>query len=61
MGESGTGGHYIAFCFLENRQKWFKFNDSIVTESDFNTASTFGDSYVLFYKRKENGINQINQ
>ena len=61
LGESGTGGHYIAFCFLENRQKWFKFNDSIVTESDFNTASTFGDSYVLFYKRKENGINQINQ
>ena len=54
IGEAGTGGHYIAFCFLEDKQKWYKFNDSQVTETDFNKASTFGDSYILFYKRKEN-------
>ena len=51
IGPHGTGGHYVAFCFLEDKGKWYKFDDSIVTESNFNDAINFGDTYVLFYKR----------
>ena len=40
---TGTGGHYIAFCLLEDKQKWYKFNDIQLTETDFNTASSFGE------------------
>ena len=51
IGESGTSGHFIAFCFVERENGWFKFNDSIVTRSSFQEASTMGDSYVLIYQR----------
>ena len=51
IGQAGTSGHYIAFCFLEKEGAWFKFNDSMVTRSSFNEAATFGDSYVVIYKR----------
>jgi len=51
IGPHGTGGHYIAFCFLEEKKMWYQFNDSIVKESNFNEASTFGDTYILFYRR----------
>ena len=51
LGQSGTSGHFIAFCFVERENGWFKFNDSIVTNSSFQEASTTGDSYVLIYKR----------
>ena len=54
MGPSGTSGHYISFCFVENYNKWFKFDDSIVSESNFQEASHFGESYILFYKKREN-------
>ena len=56
-GPSGTAGHYISFCFVENYKKWFKFDDSIVSESSFKDATNFGESYILFYKKREN--NQI--
>ena len=51
LGESGTSGHFIAFCFVERENSWFKFNDTIVTKSNFQEASNFGDSYVLIYQR----------
>ena len=54
IGPSGTGGHYISFCFVENYNKWFKFDDSIVSESSFKDATNFGESYILFYKKREN-------
>ena len=55
FGPSGTAGHFIAFCFVKNKNKWYKFNDSIVTESSFNEASTSSNSgsiYILFYERQ---------
>ena len=52
FGESGTGGHFIAFCFVKNKKKWYKFNDSIVTESNFQEAASSGDTYILFYERQ---------
>ena len=50
-GESGMGGHFIAFCkhLVNYEYKWFKFNDSFVTESNFNEVQTSGMPYVLFY------------
>ena len=51
IGPHGTGGHYVAFCFLEDKGLWYKFDDSIVTESNFNEAAKLKDTYILFYKR----------
>uniref|UniRef100_A0A6G1S5W5 Ubiquitin carboxyl-terminal hydrolase n=1 Tax=Aceria tosichella TaxID=561515 RepID=A0A6G1S5W5_9ACAR len=43
------GGHYTAFCKMEN-QKWYTFNDSIVTE--MKDVDVCGQAaYILFYAR----------
>ena len=49
FGPSNMGGHFIAFCksFVDNN--WYKYNDSIVTKSSFQEASTIGVPYILFY------------
>ena len=61
LGPSGTSGHYIAFCYVQNKNKWFKFDDSNVSESTFKEASKCGESYILFYQKNNNNqINQIN-
>ena len=51
FGESGTSGHFISFCFVQDKNRWYEFNDNIVTESSFEEASNKGDSYILFYQR----------
>ena len=51
LGPGGVMGHFVAFCFLEDKNAWYEFNDSIVTPSSFEQASKFGETYVLFYKR----------
>ena len=53
-GGHGVNGHYVAYCFLEDKNKWFLFNDSSVTESNFNEVIQDvpdGRTYLLFYKR----------
>ena len=52
LGPSGDAGHFIAFCFVQDKDRWYKFNDSIVTESNFMEVSNTGDSYILFYERQ---------
>ena len=51
FGESGMGGHFIAFCkhFDYMGSKWYKFNDGFVNETNFNEVQTVGMPYVLFY------------
>jgi len=51
FGESGMGGHFIAFCkhIDYNGSKWYKFNDGMVNETDFKEVQTVGMPYVLFY------------
>ena len=51
FGESGMGGHFIAFCkhFDYMGSKWYKFNDGMVNETDFKEVQTVGMPYVLFY------------
>jgi ubiquitin C-terminal hydrolase len=50
FGESGMGGHFIAFCkhFIDG--KWRCYNDSIVTECP-NDYLNKGTPYILFYKK----------
>ena len=59
IGPHGTGGHYIAYCLLEEKNLWYKFNDSLVTLSSYQEASFSNSSnslncvepYILFYHR----------
>ena len=49
FGPSSMGGHFIAFCKSFVDQKWYKYNDAIVTNSSFQEASSTGVPYILFY------------
>ena len=49
LGGSDMSGHFIAFCKNSENNKWYKFNDAIVTESSFQEVISFGVQYVLFY------------
>ena len=50
FGPSGMSGHFIAFCnsFMDN--KWYRYNDSLVTPSSFQDAKNTGVPYILFYQ-----------
>ena len=56
LGESNDSGHFIAYCRDPIINKWFKYNDSFVTEVKDFKKQILDDSmpYVLFYKRKDN-------
>ena len=49
FGPSGMSGHFIAFCKSYLNNKWYKYNDSIVTLSSFEEARNTGVPYILFY------------
>lgn len=51
MGGLG-GGHYTAYCLNHITQKWYSFNDSIVSGCDVSAART-SSAYLLFYQRRE--------
>ena len=53
IGESGMGGHFIAYCKEYWNNKWLKFNDAIVNfVSDFKSeVIDFAMPYLLFYKK----------
>ena len=54
LGESGMGGHFIAYCksFWDNH--WFKFNDALVSPvNDFKSeVIDYAMPYLLFYQKK---------
>ena len=52
MGESGMGGHFIAYCCDPHFEKWYKYNDAIVTKvEDFqNEVINYAMPYLLFYQ-----------
>ena len=53
IGESGMGGHFIAYCVDPITNRWNKYNDAIVTEvKDFqNEIINFAMPYLLFYQK----------
>ena len=54
FGESGMGGHFIAFCKHSIDGKWRCYNDSIVTECQ-NDYLNKGTPYIVFYKKCQIG------
>ena len=54
IGPSNMGGHFIAYCrSIENRDKWFKLNDAMVSEASFSEIKKVGIPYVLFYENAQ--------
>ena len=53
IGESGMGGHFIAYCRDPLFGQWHKYNDAIVTlVNDFqNEVINFAMPYLLFYQK----------
>ena len=62
FGESGMGGHFIAFCKHSIDNKWRCYNDSTVADSQ-NDYLEKGTPYILFYKNinDKNNNNNNNQ
>ena len=53
MGDSGPSGHFIAYCRMSEAQKWYCYNDSIVSESNFQEINSRGFPYILFYQKSQ--------
>ena len=53
IGESSMSGHFIAYCRDPISDKWFKYNDAIVTEviDFYNEVINFAMPYLLFYQK----------
>ena len=53
MGESGMGGHFIAYCLDPISKNWHKYNDEIVTPvHDFQKeVIDYAMPYLLFYQK----------
>ena len=56
IGESGMGGHFIAYCKDFWTNQWLKYNDAIVSYvNNFkNEVIDFAMPYLLFYQKKNN-------
>ena len=55
LGESGMGGHFIAFCKNRINNLWYNYNDSIVTRcNDQKNGFKIGTPYILFYESGNN-------
>ena len=55
MGESGMGGHFIAYCSDPLFGGWYKYNDATVTPvGDFqNEVINYAMPYLLFYQKTD--------
>ena len=53
LGESGMGGHFIAYCLNPINEKWYQYNDSIVNPvNDFKKdVIDYAIPYLLFYQK----------
>ena len=53
FGDSGSYGHYIAFCRNKQNSKWYKFNDAMVSECGIEEIKRSGNPYLLLYEKIE--------
>ena len=56
FGECGPSGHFVAYCKSPVDNKWYFYNDAIVTpcqENIENEIQSKKDPYILFYQRNE--------
>ena len=49
IGPDENSGHFFAYCRNIINNKWYLYNDSIVTESEFKNIK--GMPYILFYQK----------
>ena len=60
-GEHGMGGHFIAYCRMDKKAKWFCYNDAWVTEcNDIEKKLSENSPYILFY-HYDNDFNNDNK
>ena len=50
LGPSSMSGHFVAYCRHRQNNKWYKYNDSFVTECTKDKEYNEGMPYILFYK-----------
>ena len=50
IGPSSMSGHFVAYCRNDIDNKWYKYNDSIVTPCVAAKEYDEGMPYILFYK-----------
>ena len=50
LGPSSMSGHFVAYCKHRKNNKWYKYNDSFVTECTKEKQYNEGMPYILFYK-----------
>ena len=55
LGSSSDFGHYIAYCFRENKNKYYCLNDESHRVVNFDDLKN-GDPYILFYERIEANV-----
>ena len=65
LGSSSNSGHYIAYCYRPNENKYFCFNDESCRIVDFEETK-YGEPYILFYehinsKNKKTSLNDISK
>ena len=55
MGESGAGGHFIAFCKNPIDNNWYKYNDEFVSKvNNFQKEIIdYARPYILFYRKAQ--------
>ena len=50
LGPSSMSGHFVAYCRHRKNNKWYKYNDSFVTECTKAQEYNEGMPYILFYR-----------
>ena len=55
IGQSGPNAHFIASCKSPIDQKWYRYNDAIVSPitNIQNEVINFGVPYILFYQKQK--------
>ena len=53
LGESGASGHFISYCWSPIDEKWYRYNDDIVSKvTDFKKEIIdFAMPYILFFQK----------
>ena len=56
IGESGPNAHFVASCKSPIDNKWYRYNDALVTpiENVLKDVINFGTPYILFYQKTYN-------
>ena len=60
LGQSGMGGHFIAYCRHRITNEWYCYNDAVVTKlDDQNNGYKKGTPFILFYEGCDNYNNYL--